>query len=273
MCNNFIFCKCCCKQNLDEEKNLTVLREKEGKKCEFCGNIYYEESLEKTQVDNYNDSDFEIEDVKAFNGYSLINLLENKNIFSLYFKYKNIFSWFCQILIGLNILLLIFSNILLKIQNIALNELYLDLLENKYTIDKCYKDLIYFILEIFLYDSTFIYSFFRFLILWGRKILKDFILIFPKFGTAIMNLLFSFKYLKPNYKYTKNFWLKTKEDNFRYFSCYQMVCCIIWMNELSQLEEGTEFLKVSGLLSISTLIYDFIILFFTIDNKKKKKPY
>ena len=45
------------------------------------------------------------------------------------------------------------------------------------------------------------------------------------------------------------------------------------MNELSQLEEGTEFLKVSGLLSISTLIYDFIILFFTIDNKKKKKPY
>ena len=52
-----------------------------------------------------------------------------------------------------------------------------------------------------------------------------------------------------------------------------MLCCIIWMNELSQLEEGTEFLKVSGLLSISTLIYDFIILFFTIDNKKKKKPY
>ena len=87
-----------------------------------------------------------------------------------------------------------------------------------------------------------------------------------------MKLLYSFKYLKPNYKYSKNFCLKTKEDNFCYFSCYQMVCCIIWMNELSQLEEGTEFLKVSGLLSISTLIYDFIILFFTIDIEKKK-PY
>ena len=44
-----------------------------------------------------------------------------------------------------------------------------------------------------------------------------------------------------------------------------MVCGIIWMNELSKLEEGTEFLKVSGLLSISTLIYNFIILFFSID--------
>ena len=113
MCNNFIFCKCCCKycckKNLNELRNVTVLREKDGRKCEFCGYIYYEEIFEKTQVDNYNDSDFEIEDVKAFNGYSLINLLENKNIFSLYFKYKNIFSWFCQILIRLNTLLLIFS--------------------------------------------------------------------------------------------------------------------------------------------------------------------
>ena len=67
-CSNFIFCKCCCKQNLDELKNLTILREKNGRKCKFCGYIDYEESLEKTQVDNYNDSDFEIEDVKVFNG-------------------------------------------------------------------------------------------------------------------------------------------------------------------------------------------------------------
>ena len=41
-CSNFIFCKCCCKQNLDELKKLTVLREKDGRKCEFCGYIYYE---------------------------------------------------------------------------------------------------------------------------------------------------------------------------------------------------------------------------------------
>lgn len=99
MCNNFIFCKCCCKQNLDEEKKLTVLREKEGKKCEFCGNIYYEESLEKTQVDNYNDSDFEIEDVKAFNGYSLINLLENNIYLVCILNIKIFFHGFVKFLL------------------------------------------------------------------------------------------------------------------------------------------------------------------------------
>ena len=99
MCNNFIFCKCCCKQNLDEEKKLTILREKEGKKCEFCGNIYYEESLEKTQVDNYNDSDFEIEDVKAFNGYSLINLLENNIYLVCILNIKIFFHGFVKFLL------------------------------------------------------------------------------------------------------------------------------------------------------------------------------
>jgi len=153
-CGNFIFCKCCykycCKKNLNELRNLTVLREKDGRKCEFCGYIYYEEIFEKTQVDSYNDSDLEIEDVEVSNGYSLIDLLEKKYSFNFYFKYKNIFSWFYKTFIRTNTWILLISNLFLKIQNIAINEVYLDLLENKYTYGQCYKDLKNLILEFFI---------------------------------------------------------------------------------------------------------------------------
>ena len=63
-CSNFFICKCCSNcQKKSNERNITVLRGKDGRKCEFCGYIYYEEILEKTQIDNYKYSDIEIEDV------------------------------------------------------------------------------------------------------------------------------------------------------------------------------------------------------------------
>ena len=89
--------------------------------------------LKKLKLNSYNDSDLEIEDVEVLNGYSLIDLLEKKYSFNFYFKYKNIFSWFYKTFIRTNTWILLISNLFLKIQNIAINEVYLDLLENKYT--------------------------------------------------------------------------------------------------------------------------------------------
>ena len=45
------------------------------------------------------------------------------------------------------------------------------------------------------------------------------------------------------------------------------------MNELSNLENGNKFLKISSLLFISTFVYDFIIIFFNIDVNKKIKTF
>ena len=102
------------------------------------------------------------------------------------------------------------------IQNIVLNEIYLDLLENKYTIDECYKDLKFFILEGLCSISAFYIFFIVASFFFGKNALKNFILIFLILPSSIMNLYFSFKYLKPNYKPTKSLWIKTKEDNFLY---------------------------------------------------------
>ena len=48
----------------------------------------------------------------------------------------------------------------------------------------------------------------------------------------------------------------------------------LWMNELAQIEDKKEFLKISGILSISTLLYNLALLFVDINVKGKKiKPF
>lgn len=201
----------------------------------------------------------------------MIDLLEKNYSFNFNFKYKNIFSWFYKTFIKSNTWILSISNLLLKFQNIALNEVYLDLLENKYTLDECYKDLKTFILEIF-YFIIFIYiGLIIFTYIFDKNVAKNSKLVIPMMCSSFVNLFFSIKFLKTEYKPLKSLWLKTKEDDYRYFNSYQTVCDLIFINELSQIGEGTEFLKISGLISISTLIYNFIMLFFTIDIEGKKK--
>ena len=45
------------------------------------------------------------------------------------------------------------------------------------------------------------------------------------------------------------------------------------MNELIQMDNGNQFLKISGLLSISTFVYDVIMIFINIDVDKNIKTF
>ena len=67
--------------------------------------------------------------------------------------------------------------------------------------------------------------------------------------------------------------IETKEDNIRLANVYSTVIGSFWMNELILLENGSQFLKISGLLSISTFVYDFIIIFINIDVNKNLKTF
>ena len=201
----------------------------------------------------------------------MIDLLEKNYSFNFNFKYKNIFSWFYKTFIKSNTWILSILNLLSKVQNIALNEAYLDLLKNKYTLDECYKDLKTFILELFYFVIIINIALIVFTCVFDKNIAKNSKMVVPMMCSSFITLIFSFKFLKSEYKPMKSLWVKTKEDNFRFFNSYRTVCDIIFINELSQIGEGTDFLKISGLISISTLIYDFIMLFFTIDIEGKKK--
>ena len=67
--------------------------------------------------------------------------------------------------------------------------------------------------------------------------------------------------------------VETKEDNIRFINVCSTVISSFWMNELIQLDNGNQFLKISGLLSISTFVYDVIMIFINIDVDKNIKTF
>ena len=67
--------------------------------------------------------------------------------------------------------------------------------------------------------------------------------------------------------------VETKEDNNRFINVCSNVIGSFWMNELIQMDNGNQFLKISGLLSISTFVYDVIMIFINIDVDKNIKTF
>ena len=67
--------------------------------------------------------------------------------------------------------------------------------------------------------------------------------------------------------------VETKEDNIRFINVCSNVIGSFWMNELIQMDNGNQFLKISGLLSISTFVYDVIMIFINIDVDKNIKTF
>jgi hypothetical protein len=149
-CNNCICCcncciqkccKCCCCRKNQNKK--TVLKLKKTK-CDICGYIYYKENWEKIEVNVIDDeSNTLISDIAVvIDKYKFKKLFEKKYSFIFYFKYKNILSWIYVTFIKLNTIILIILNLFLNMQTIGLKEYYVDILNNQYTIEKCYKDLV-----------------------------------------------------------------------------------------------------------------------------------
>lgn len=233
--------------------------------------------MEKTEVNEVDeDSNILISDIAFVNEkYKLKNLFEKKYSFVLYFKYKNIFSWIYVTFIKLNTIILIILNLFLNMQTIGLKEYYVNILNNQYTIEKCYKDLQNYILNTIFIGGLCYLIIMLIGLISKKKYITNLKILYLILLSTVINLNMSFRFLKSKFKPYKSKTLKveTKEDNIHFINVCSTAIGSFCMNELIQTENGNQFLKISGLLSISTFVYDVIMIFINIDVDKNIKTF
>ena len=175
---------------------------------------------------------------------------------------------------------MIILNILIKLQNIWSYAAYTDLLENKYTIGKCRNDLVSFIY----YNINTCYIFFTIFV---------FMKLYPyivKYCCCCCNCcsntffeenFFKFKltlflYISSNFNCVFSYYIFTNfkkkkhiNENNIFINSLCKIFDMLFMNELSYLNNGIDFLNISGLIDNFNIIYDIIMLFISINIKSK----